>query len=146
MHTMAVGVPLSISAQSQRLAESQFSVANRASSSGGYKAELLARTLYLFKFSFQFSFSFFLFLLNEAAPRQNVNTLHGNKCGNKCGINVQFDGTPTRFPLYICAKCEHTVQWVMMCTHTGCSQLWLVCFDFHRLRAAAAFAQVSFSL
>lgn len=60
------------------------------------------------------------------------------------GINVEFDGTPTGFPLYICAKCEHIVQWVMMCTHTGCSLLWLVPFHFHQLRAVSAFAQVPF--
>lgn len=48
------------------------------------------------------------------------------------------------FPLCICAKCEHIAQWVMMCTHTGCSELWLVPFHFHRLRAVSAFAQVPF--
>lgn len=26
------------------------------------------------------------------------------------GINAHFDGAPTGFPLYICAKCEHIVQ------------------------------------
>lgn len=100
------------------------------------------KTVYLWKVSFQFSFIF------PSEWKQPVGKMWircvETTAKTSAGINVEFDGTPTGFPLYICAKCEHIVQWVMMCTHTGCSLLWLVPFHFHQLRAVSAFAQVPF--